>query len=439
MPPITRKKAQAMNNKNNPQPFSAVTDGAAQAAGDVMDHKHKDDDPFERVFGPIIDVLSDDRDSDYSDYGADKKKRKRKSDSGQKGKAKKRRGRAPPPVVPDLSDDDYVSNGVESEREEDSGLWSVERSAAAKKSQEKNELSQVLSVKVNGEGGAKTIINLNLADVLKDLGATSWTLPVATRADTGDFEDTTLVESKKSKKFGFCELPFELRLKVYRFVFRQGKATEFENRDFSRSSHFLRTNKQVLKEGRAVLYGENSFHFTRDTAIRGKYYQKVWREVGFKDIRRFLESIGPVNISCFKYISFVLTDGADGRSRTASQIPERKFVDDPHLHEVFRLIGANATLRTLAIQFAGRAWVTHNDFHFLKALTEIKCYNFVTIYRLRGLTNKILNDLKGKLKLVMRVTEDGVPVERKDNKNKVKMVYDGFSVYPGMVHWASEW
>ncbi|KAH0846910.1 hypothetical protein FOPE_11701 [Fonsecaea pedrosoi] len=452
MAPTTRKKAQATNK--NTQTMNVVTAEADMPAGGVANRKYKDDDPFERVFDPLIDVPSSDHDSDHSDYEADKKKRKRKSDGDRNGKSRRRFTRPRPPprhALQDLSDDEFATNGNATEEEEDGGLWAVERRAGTNKTdEEENKLSKALSVEVVGEGGVKTVINLNLADLLKNLGATSWTLSTTPQAKPAEVttessgvtpESPKVTATVQKKKPGFLDLPMELRLKTYRLLFRDDKAIEFDRRDFSHSSHFLRTCKTVLREGREVLYGENSFHFSREIAIRGRYYEKAWKEVGYKDVRRFLEDIGPVNISHFKYVSFVLTDGADNRTRTSTQIPERKFVHDPHLQQIFRLIGRNVTLKTLAIQFAGRACVSSNDFHFLKALTEIKCYNFVTIYRYRGLTNKCFADLKEKMKQVMRVTdENGDGVDPMDCKHRVKMVYEGFiPSFPVLLHYVSDW
>ncbi|OAP56727.1 hypothetical protein AYL99_08839 [Fonsecaea erecta] len=439
MPPTTRKKAQGSNN--NLQPLNIVSAGADVTTTGVAGPKYKDDDPFERVFDPLIDVPSDDHDSDHSDYGSDKKKRKRKPDRDQKGKSKKRltrRGVLPPPFVPDLSDDEYALNGNVTEEEEDGGLWSVEYRDGAKKSQaENNELSPVLTFEASCEGGAKAVVKLDLAALLKKLGAPPSILPATPGIGAAALtKDATMAV----KKVGFIDLPFELRVKTYRLLFRDDRAIEFERRDFSHSAHFLRTCKTVHQEGREVLYGENSFHFTRDTSIRGRYYEHVWKEVGYKDIRRFLEAIGPDNMAQLKYISFVFTDGADNRTRHATQIPERKFVNDPHLHHIFRLIGENTTLRTLAVQFAGRAWVSNNDFHFLKAFTGMRCNNFVTIYRFRGLTNKCASDLKNKMKQVMRVKQEkGDRIDWSDIRNKVKMVYEGSSAYPAMQHYAHDW
>jgi hypothetical protein len=126
-------------------------------------------------------------------------------------------------------------------------------------------------------------------------------LPVATTAacvtaasDVTISEDTTLVKDKPKT---FVDLPIELRLKVYNQLFKFDKPVELGKNDHCGSAQFLRTCKMVRDEGTAVLYGENSFHFTRDTRIRGTYHERVWKEVAYKDVRRFLEDIGLVNVS----------------------------------------------------------------------------------------------------------------------------------------------
>jgi hypothetical protein len=137
-----------------------------------------------------------------------------------------------------------------------------------------------------------------LTDLLNNAGMANLTLPVA----SPDEEAASIMDNSKEAPIsqseeGFFILPIELRLPVYGHLFKSDKAIEFGKSDTSLSAHFLRTCKQVYKEGREILYGENSFHFTRDTRTRGTYHDKVWKEIGYKDIRRFLQDIGPVNVS----------------------------------------------------------------------------------------------------------------------------------------------
>lgn len=75
---------------------------------------------------------------------------------------------------------------------------------------------------------------------------------------------------------GFCTLPLEIRLEIYRLVFGTGKTLiEVKNGDTSscilpqnglfqthaqRSSQLLRVNKSILREARPVLYANTTFH-----------------------------------------------------------------------------------------------------------------------------------------------------------------------------------
>jgi hypothetical protein len=142
----------------------------------------------------------------------------------------------------------------------------------------------------------------------------------------------------------------------------ENKAISFERRgDSARSAQLLRTCKQVAEEGTVVLYGENSFHFGRCTDSRGTFWERQWKEVGYRDIRRFLTMIGPDNVSKLKYLSFCLTDGYLNRSKyLVSEYP--RFVNDPILQQALKVIGKNAYLLKLGITFAGRAKVYARDY-----------------------------------------------------------------------------
>ncbi|KIW71518.1 hypothetical protein PV04_03675 [Phialophora macrospora] len=439
MAPTTRKRAKTAVTSNS---SSASTGGTSHAVKDGPGRDDIIDTSFEDVFA----TTQSDNDSDHSDYAVKgPKKRKRKSDKGQKAKPKRLTiFDAPPPFpVADLSDNEYVRNDeVTAAESDDDGLWSVSRrnNAVALVTKKKNEVAPELSIQITSNGEAKTLITHNLTDLLKNAGMTNLTLLAASpdeeAAPIMDNSKETMLSQSEVK--GFCELPIELRLQVYGLLFKSDKAIEFGKRDTSLSAHFLRTCKQVHNEGREILYGENSFHFTRDTRTRGTYHDKVWKEIGYKDVRRFLQDIGPVNISYLQHISFQLTDAPDNRTRSLpGQITERRFVEDPQLHDVFRLIGANATLKTLALQFAGRGMVTQFDRRFLRALTEMKCYKLVIINHLFPNSHKCALNLKDKMKEVMWVRDDnGDRVKLAEVKNPVKMVYSGT---PAMSSFSVKW
>lgn len=419
MPPITRKKT----NTTLPSLPSIVSPPPPKGA------KYKDDDPFERTFSPVDDPSDDD--SDHSEYG--KKKRKRRMNA--KGQEpKKRRSTKPkgnPPAVPDLSDDEYALN-EDTEEEEDDGLWSIMRRDVVKSAKEKEkELPQTLTIQVNGKSKDKMVININLADLLKNnQGLTSISLPATPlsggTADLG-LDDTTLVEGNDTDTDwkGFLDLPYELRVRIYRKVFRGPAPIDFDKRaDFARSSHFLRTCKIVHEEGADILYGENSFHFARNTECRGRYFEETWKEIGYTDIRRFLEAIGPVNISRMKYVSFMLSDAGDKSSASGGH----RFVNDPTLQHIFRLFGANATLTKLAYMFAGRAMVSPFDFHFLKAFTEMRCHNLIYFNNFRARVHKCDRTTQNKLSSVMVVPQETDNQGELDTSNEgraVEMVYHG--------------
>lgn len=434
MPPTTRKKI------NITPSLPSIVSSPPQNG--VKKGKYKDDDPFERVFNSVDDLPSD-HDSDFSDYAQKKRKRMTKADME---KAKRRRTgvrHGPPPAVPDLSDDE--STTIDERDEPHNRLLSI-RSRRDSNEPESNRASKeaptILCLQIEGKSGEKTVINLDLANLLKTKATTASvrvphtpeSLEVPDADAEPELDEETLVETKGK---GFFNLPYELRVRIYRMVFHGGTVLNFELREnLSRSSAFLRTCKTVYEEGRKILYGENSFHFGRDTDTRGKMWEREWEQIGFKDIRRFFETIGAVNISHMKYVSFNMFDYYQEKGQRGL-VPEkiahdRKFVNDPNLHQIFRIIGANTTLDTLAVIFAGRAMVSHSDFHFLKAISDVKCYNFHVIDYFRRRSHRCASNVCENLAEVMVVRDPDSPDKKKRKQKKkqkkqkqtIKMVYD---------------
>ena len=84
-------------------------------------------------------------------------------------------------------------------------------------------------------------------------------------------------------KAGFDIFPAELRLRVYRLLFKSKDWIIIGGRqDFSWSAQFLRTCQLVHCEGRAVLYGENRFELRRENNVRGRFFDQRWNEVGYE-------------------------------------------------------------------------------------------------------------------------------------------------------------
>jgi hypothetical protein len=214
---------------------------------------------------------------------------------------------------------------------------------------------------------------------------------------------------------------------VYRQVFVTEAPIGFASRgNFARSSSFLRTCQVVHQEGRAVLYGENAFHFERSAGTRGTFFESSWKEIGFKDARRFLETIGTVNISMMRYISFHFQDAAPSTTPHLDE-NERRFINDPILHHVLKLIGANARLSKIAFQFSGRKSLQTGDYNFLQALSSIKSEEVIHAERMTYATSRVGDDrIIEKLQKVMtvpRANEAEIDISKKKGPT-VKMYHE---------------
>jgi hypothetical protein len=181
----------------------------------------------------------------------------------------------------------------------------------------------------------------------------------------------TKVANKKPA--GFCDLPLELRNRIYKEAFVAGRPIDFQSRErFANSAQFLSTCKMVHEEGKPFLYGENVFHFERTHERRGSFFTHLWEEVGWKDIRFFLETIGPDNLALMKRISFVLSDSYP--SSTPNLDPElRRFVHQATVHHCLNILGHHATnLEKVSMCISGRKILEVTDLNLIRALKSIK-------------------------------------------------------------------
>ena len=177
---------------------------------------------------------------------------------------------------------------------------------------------------------------------------------------------------KRGRKLFLTDLPPEIAVRIYRFVFVTEAPIDLTSRQcLGHSSGFLATCKKIYNEGRVVLYGENVFHFERCSDKRGDFFEPTWKEIGYKDVRRFLTRIGTTNISFLRYVSFIFTDAIPSNAPYLHD-EERRYVNDPVLHACLKLIGDSAHLAKFAMTFAGRKQVDGADYLFLKALASIR-------------------------------------------------------------------
>ncbi|KAI9739102.1 MAG: hypothetical protein M1834_007315 [Cirrosporium novae-zelandiae] len=185
----------------------------------------------------------------------------------------------------------------------------------------------------------------------------------------------TVVGEDKSSKVGFLSLPSELRNKVYRLLMAGGKGTKVDfgrGTNFSRSSAFLATCKQIHEEGRTILYGENHFHLERCARRRGNYWDNNWTEVGWADVYRFLGDIDNCNIGLLRSITLHFED-ASISDTPGLFADDRRFVNDNHLFSLLILLGKyGKSLKTVNMRFHGKRTVAATDHKFLQALTTVK-------------------------------------------------------------------
>ncbi|KAK5229468.1 hypothetical protein LTR72_000999 [Exophiala xenobiotica] len=278
----------------------------------------------------------------------------------------------------------------------------------------------------------KTIVNINLEHVLDQVSGfprTNQQIPSVILGNGPVNEDiASVADEPKSMNAmrGWKDLPYELRLRIYRLTFRGDAAVDFPTRrNLSRSAHVLRTCKQIYREGSEILYSENSFHFDRILIHRGNFWQEKWSEIAYKDARRFFETIGSSNISHLKYLSFNFADGTQG-GNPGVVLHDRKYINDTNLMHVFKMVAQNTTLHKLSVCFAGRGFLKNTDRHFWQHFTCIRCRHLEFFNYFRGEENKAKLSVRKQLREIMQAKFDkDLEFDRAEKKkNKVPMVYE---------------
>lgn len=173
--------------------------------------------------------------------------------------------------------------------------------------------------------------------------------------------------------WGWSTLPAELRNRIYRMVFYHPDVLSFHNpKNFTLSSQFLATCRQVHDEGRTILYSENRFGFERNKSRRAPYWSAEPKEIGFKDVRYFLtQTIGLDNLALIREIIFICEDAMPSTTPHLKQ-EERRFIYDANLIEILNILGRHSRLRTLRLCLMGRKVLMRCDEGFLSALRKVK-------------------------------------------------------------------
>ncbi|KAK3207781.1 hypothetical protein GRF29_96g392781 [Pseudopithomyces chartarum] len=220
----------------------------------------------------------------------------------------------------------------------------------------------------------------------------------------GHASNTQLVQEKKP--LSFTDFPAELRNKFYRMLFVTedvlcipADRTTANKDSLKRSSQFLRTCKLIHREGCSILYGENSFYFDRNPNTRGSFWEPFPKEIGYKDLRMFLQVIGTENLLYLRDITLKFQDAMPGVTPGIEQ-SKRRYVQDGHLLHVLRIL-RQTQLRSLNVIFQGRRQLSHADIKFLEYLMQVKADHVDSILASSWHSQKIENNLWPELRGVM--------------------------------------
>jgi hypothetical protein len=184
-------------------------------------------------------------------------------------------------------------------------------------------------------------------------------------------QQETQVPAAPSSTNNFARLPPELRNQIYDSLFKATEGLQIHNpHNFCRSAQFLRTCKMVHVEGASVLYGKNQFVFRRVRNRRGPFWEMEPKEVGYQDVRRFLNMIGPVNLGYLRDIKLMLEDASPGMTPYLDH-ESRRYVNDLQLMACLRTL-RNARLEKLSLNFWGRRALLKTDVRFVDYLKRVQ-------------------------------------------------------------------
>lgn len=164
-------------------------------------------------------------------------------------------------------------------------------------------------------------------------------------------------QSADEKKTGFLDLPVELRDMIYAevFVFKHDgdiAISPFSDRPIGVSPNFLRTCKQIQREGCKWLYSKNRFHFTRDWREVGGHFDCKWNELGYETSRLWIETIGEVNMGTIERILLTLDDASKSK-RPRATIGERRYYNDPELATILTYLAKHDAFKHVIVCFSG--------------------------------------------------------------------------------------
>lgn len=172
--------------------------------------------------------------------------------------------------------------------------------------------------------------------------------------------------------FGLLSLSGEIRNRIYRLTMKDDNPVYFINgRNFEHSANLLRTCKQIYQEGRAILYGENEFIFERDPQKCGEFWRPKRTEIGYSNVRRFLEMIGPINIGLIRLIGLSFDDAPPSAAPDKCH-EERRYANDAHCLYMLKLLAKHGNFDRVTIGLYGRRKLSSVfDTQFINALKAV--------------------------------------------------------------------
>lgn len=256
----------------------------------------------------------------------------------------------------------------------------------------KDPLPMSLTIEVPPGHEGPLVVNLDINSLLAQAQSQIRLLPTSLShrsqscADSG-YSSTSSVTSEISKpnttsQRSFLDLPAEIRNQIYRLAFVSEEKLDFAHPcNFSRSSSLLQTCRQVHEEGRSILYSENTFYFQRRKKEQAVPWSTNVYEIGYKDIRFFLRSIGLANVSLLRRLIIMFEDAQPSMNTHLKDADERRFTNDDDLMDTLRVLGDHTMLKTLDLCFQGRRMFYNRDeSRFIELLTriradQVKCIN----------------------------------------------------------------
>ncbi|KAG9698063.1 hypothetical protein KCU95_g2924, partial [Aureobasidium melanogenum] len=245
-------------------------------------------------------------------------------------------------------------------------------------------LPMALTVEVPPGHEGPLVVDLDIKSLLAQVQSLTRSLPTCLSprstscADSG-YSSTSSVTSEISKpsttsKRSFLDLPAEIRNQIYRLAFVSDEKLDFAYpNNFSRSSSLLQTCRQIHEEGRSILYSENTFYFQRRKKEQAVRWSTDVYEIGYKDIRFFLKSIGLANVSLLRRVIIMFEDAQPSMNTHLKDADERRFTNDNDLMDILRILGDHTMLKTLDLCFQGRrTFYNKDETRFIEHLTRIK-------------------------------------------------------------------